>query len=164
MAEVTAEKQVVLTPLSVRVRRVAKWAGIPVCLLFATAFAVATWTSAHWYPSSRIMLVVGNGQVTIMYCRDFYVRDFTPMSTDANPHGAGQWWWFPRFFDGRYGTWVHLPLWCVLAIAMISTARLWYRDSATYRRRHPLVCADCGYDRRGLVDGAACPECGAGAQ
>lgn len=144
-----------------RGRRVAKWAGLVVCVAIAAGFVVSTWRSAYWYPDPRTMIVLGNGQVTVMYSRYSDARDFTPASTDANPHGGGQWWWYPRFFDGGNGTWAHLPLWCLFAAVLIPTAMLWYRDSARYRRRHPLRCAGCGYDRRGLGFEVVCPECGA---
>jgi predicted amidophosphoribosyltransferase len=47
----------------------------------------------------------------------------------------------------------------VLAVA-IAFAVSW--RSIRVLRRGPGACAACGYDRRGLAEGALCPECGAG--
>lgn len=65
----------------------------------------------------------------------------------------------------RYGT---FPVWPgflinTLFFAAIVGLCLWGAVSLRMRwRRREGVCEACGYDRRGLAVGAACPECGCG--
>ena len=56
------------------------------------------------------------------------------------------------FFKYRH---YRLPLWVIMALAIIPTAWLWYRD-----RRLPGHCRRWAYDLTGNVSGI-CPECGA---
>lgn len=53
-----------------------------------------------------------------------------------------------------------LPVWMLLAPTTVGAVALWRADHLR-RSRCAKTCASCGYDRRGLAVGAACPECGA---
>lgn len=59
----------------------------------------------------------------------------------------------PSSFEG------HLPLWMPLAPFASAAAVLWWVHIRR-QRAGPGMCPACRYDRRGLVGGAACPECG----
>jgi hypothetical protein len=54
------------------------------------------------------------------------------------------------------GSWfVTVPLWCPFVVLAGASAGLFAL------KRHPRgCCRGCGYELRGLVRGAACPECG----
>jgi hypothetical protein len=63
--------------------------------------------------------------------------------------------WGPRGLADR----MNAPLWIPWLLAAGFTAWRFRAD-----RVKPLhACPSCGYDKTGLVAGAACPECGAGA-
>lgn len=53
-----------------------------------------------------------------------------------------------------------LPLWIPIVLTAIPTGLLVRAERRERRRMRAHLCAKCGYDRRGLVDGAVCPECG----
>jgi hypothetical protein len=55
---------------------------------------------------------------------------------------------------------IALPLWPAILLLLILTLVLHYEPRAK-RRQRLGQCLACGYDRRGLPDGAKCPECGA---
>ncbi|MEK6702200.1 MAG: hypothetical protein AABZ53_08050, partial [Planctomycetota bacterium] len=60
-------------------------------------------------------------------------------------------------------TWVvGFVLWPI-GLALLATGVPFAVSGRRIRRRARLgLCAACGYDRRGLESGAACPECGKG--
>jgi hypothetical protein len=75
---------------------------------------------------------------------------------DANAEGLR---WTPDSHFYAINNWfITVPLWIPLALAAPATVVLWYRRSRAYAGH----CKRCGYDRRGLPPGAACPECGSG--
>lgn len=55
---------------------------------------------------------------------------------------------------------VLVPLWLIAAILGGPLAWSWLRRRRVRRRVADGRCVKCGYDRRGLGGGAACPECG----
>lgn len=50
-------------------------------------------------------------------------------------------------------------VWMVPVVLIAHPWRLW-NQARGERRQNDGLCAECGYDRRGIVVGAACPECG----
>ena len=45
-------------------------------------------------------------------------------------------------------------------LTTLAASLLWRWDFVVRRRERVGLCKKCGYDRRGLAAGAACPECG----
>jgi hypothetical protein len=72
------------------------------------------------------------------------------------PHLA---WWFGRK-SGPWGWSVGVPLWVPTVPLLLATGAAWRLDALARRRARAGCCAKCGYDLRGLRDGAVCPECG----
>src|SRR5207248_1606943 len=72
--------------------------------------------------------------------------------------GAGHRWWRHGYASGPIGVLVTMPLWWLLVLAAAPTVRLWWLDR---RDQTSGLCPHCGYDLRGLAEGAVCPECGA---
>lgn len=60
----------------------------------------------------------------------------------------------------------YLPVWPGFAVDSAIAAALWWMLLTApgaikrWRRRRRGLCIACGYDLRGLAEGAACPECG----
>lgn len=64
-------------------------------------------------------------------------------------------WWFDS--GGIMGVgYVVAPLWIAFLVAAAICLWLW----RTSRVLPPWLCTNCGYDRRGLTEAGACPECG----
>ena len=94
-----------------------------------------------------------------------YVKRLTPFDMQF-----WHWPWWPtgHFKDGwvsEVGTasgplpFLFVPTWMIALLAAALSGmswRAWWRD----RHRRRGLCARCGYDRTGLRDGGACPECG----
>lgn len=53
-----------------------------------------------------------------------------------------------------------VALWPFVLISTGTALWLWRRDALLRRRERVGVCVQCGYDRVGLAESAACPECG----
>ena len=55
-----------------------------------------------------------------------------------------------------------IPIWILLTATALPTLYLWHRDGPYQLRlvRRGPGCFRCGYPRKGLPRGAACPECG----
>jgi hypothetical protein len=57
---------------------------------------------------------------------------------------------------------VYVPLWVPVAAGFLFAETCWAVVAIRRRRRRRTDrCIACGYDRRGLAQGAPCPECGA---
>jgi hypothetical protein len=69
-------------------------------------------------------------------------------------------------FDGRFPTRI-LPLGFALNTLFYAAVLLGTVEGVAFARRRVRRgkgrCPSCGYDRAGLAEGSACPECGAGA-
>ena len=138
-----------------RVRRIAKWTGLAVCVLLlgawiASWFGSLTWGSLTW-DSHCLHLSIGGGVLGVIWGSPGLETGF-----DAWLH-EGMWNSWTVTFDviGSTVT-VFVPLWLPLLLVAIPTAFLFYRDR---RRPGPGHCPQCGYDLTGNVSGV-CPECG----
>ncbi len=144
-----------------RVRRVAKWAGLVVCLLLAAAWCMSlrlTFGYGGVLSGTHTCQVVSGG---LLLCRWDPPMEASRWEFEAHGSPKVQWWpGWESFSLGRAAvSWFMLPLWMPFALVGIPTAWLWWRD---WGRARPGHCS-CGYDLAGLAPGAACPECGKGA-
>lgn len=77
----------------------------------------------------------------------------------AYNEGYIDWWWFGWESDSN-GWYIGFPLWLpilLFSIWPVNNMIHWVQNVSL----QPGFCADCGYDLRGSVGSAACPECGA---
>jgi hypothetical protein len=146
-------------PIRPRIRRVLKWAGLTVCALMLTAWAM----NLRWgfgVRSGRWGLTARAGRLSVSW-------DTTGLSSPVSTD-----WWTFRASPNRwyYGfVWplsfempqkgirvVWLPCCLPLIVAASPTVVLWYHDR---RRIPPGHCQSCGYNLTGNVSGV-CSECG----
>ncbi len=145
-----------------RVRRVAKWAGVVVCVLIAGAWAANTrWLIAYGYNSPanwRVDVGLAHGAVGLALYDRALPGIWSGLVVFRRSPGAGFIWWPLDRSDGglAYFAW-YIPFWLLLGVCAMPTTWLWWRDRHRAGAGH---CAACGYDLAGLAPGAACPECG----
>lgn len=143
-----------------RVRRVAKWAGLVVCLAIAVIWVTSTlfYLSIEGVDDALGLFRFSVAEGTVLWVQ---ITDWSePERTEwiFQRYTAIRWW--PTWAYQR-GAWsCRLPLWMPLVAAVVPTVWLWWRDRV---RARPGGCAACGYDLAGLAVGSACPECGRGA-
>ncbi len=139
-------------------RRVAKWAGLVVCLPLAAAWCVSIGSLLRhegvlsseysWHVTAGALVLIHSDPPLSPSLWDFQAVD-----------PQVQWWppWrgYPYLPSAPSGGWFVLPLWWPFVLVDVPTAWLWWQD-----RRRPGYCPACGYDLAGLAPGAACPECG----
>ena len=138
-----------------RTRRIAKWAGLVVCVVILATWAVSTVaTVAYLAPRWQAGLV--GGMVKAWWTRSsmeelppLWIAEFTEFDHGVALPGVRN---LPRDHVS-----VVVPFWMLLAGVAIPTALLWHRDGRRDRRR-PGHCQRCGYDLRGSKK--VCPECG----
>ena len=150
-----------------RARRIAKWIGLVVCVVFAVA----------WVVSFAVMFGYGwnrPGRSTILAVSSRSLILVTVISDSLNQGASGGWavgsalstetLWLPdtdsrQTSMGSGGTATMntsvLPLWIPCLLTAIPTLILWRRDS----RIPPGHCRQCRYNLTGNVSGR-CPECG----
>ncbi len=147
-----------------RIRRIAKWAGLVVCVLIVVAWAA----SLRWYVTRfgtyvRADLCVGSVRAAwrtdSRFSRFRRVRvarwEVSVVSPSRSRYGFR--WPTAESQPSLEMSWVSLPLWLPLLVIATPTAILWRRD----RRIPPGHCQKCGYDLTGNVSGR-CPECRTG--
>ncbi len=138
-----------------RIRRIAKWSGVAVCVMNGAAWGISTTWGVSFF-GSTMQFSAANG---IIYL-DYYGREVSQASVPR--------WQYGRTTGGLGLTWpllilwswgrsfvLKLPLWIPFLIVALPTAYLFWRD----RRHPPGHCQKCGYDLQGNVSGV-CPECG----
>jgi hypothetical protein len=143
-----------------RLRRVAKWAGMIICVLVVGA----------WVASLRWMLVGVNyrsfdgaglrqGGVVLALGKlprtDLWHPWEVGWTATRRPPVAPLGWW-PFTWEEEVCDGVFVPLWMLFAALALPTGFLWWRDRRRVRAGH----CSCGYSLSGLAPGAPCPECG----
>ena len=139
-----------------RVRRIAKWAGLVVCVVLMTEWAVNSRYSLK-YARGGFAVFLGGGQFRLYYTNTHKHRYGPGFSLDEAPHGSTWRLLLPEFVHHPTAsvTYIDCPLWIPLLVIALPTVYLFYRD-----RRPPRGhCQGCGYDLTGNVSGV-CPECG----
>lgn len=147
-----------------RIRRIAKWTGLVLCVAILLAWGASGQWAVFWVWSDGVNTrtwAIFRGRIVIQY----------PAAPIGDPPG----WHVERLVyeslvdrlrPGPPGphilhwnippvTFLHIPLWIPLVLLGVSTALLWWRD-----RRPPRGhCRTCGYNLTGNTSGV-CPECG----
>ncbi len=147
--------------MRVRIRRIAKWG----CLSLGSVMLVAAvvghgpnrgWCA--WMPSGQSNgRYVGTASAGGLRFMHFY----GPNNTWGDSERIYPAWIAPPGLwteVHRYpGGWdVSIPMSNLATLILGAGVILWRLD----RRRAAYECPKCGYDRRGLAEGAVCPECG----
>ncbi len=135
-----------------RTRRIAKWAGLVVCVLVLAMWGtsshyVVTWMSAD----GSSLLDMGRSMFVVCWdAADMFAMPGWLTIRNEPPVFLGQFWLDPK-------SQFVAPFWFLLTLAGIPTAILWHRDRRTVK---PGCCLTCGYDLR--ASKRVCPECGVG--
>ena len=142
-------------PRPSRVRRIAKWSGVVVCVVLLAEWAVNTRYAVR-YASGRLHVSVGWGYTFFTYQTGSKYRvppGFAFLGAGPSPRLE-----LPYFVQLPSVTMGGLPNWIPSVVLALPTAYLFYfyRRDRCYPRGH---CHKCGYDLQGNVSGV-CPECG----
>ncbi len=148
-------------PKRSRLRRIAKWTGLVVCVVIVGVWGVSLrWCMIRFGTYVR-RAELRNGLVIAAWRTDSQLRQARATRWEVSVVSPSR---------ARYGfirpiaervpslkfSYVSLPLWLPLLVFAIPTAILWHRDR---RRSPPGHCQQCGYDLTGNESGV-CPECG----
>ncbi len=136
-----------------RIRRIAKWAGLLVCVLMVVAWVVNLRWIAYCMSGSGIV-GCAHGAVVI-HIQEMY----DPVGWRVFEKGGDGIAWrhhLSRFERSNRHSSLRIPLWMPLVVVAIPTAILWRRDRRRILDGH---CQKCGYDLTANVSGK-CPECG----
>jgi|ERR1051325_3913827 hypothetical protein len=149
-------------------RRTAKWT----CTIIAAALAIAIIASFGWSFTAMYSNQVPRGRqsrsVTLGMARLTYVRHVNTVMSMPLPSSwnffvgkkARDVIWTPWQVNESNGCLFFFPLWIPLLPVALPAGTLWLLDIRRARRERADLCKGCGYDRRGIPPGAACPECG----
>lgn len=134
---------------------VARWGFTTLAIAWGGLWAASVWWWMRWEPMQGHALMVSRGAIGLG-------RPVKPPGArmgntiTAAPKGEPMRW---RMY--RTSTWFHTttwrPLWMHTTVSAAVAGVLWL---PALRRRPRWACAACGYDLRGLAEGAVCPECG----
>lgn len=151
-----------------RARRVAKWAGLVVCVLIAGVWAASHRWLVRWMNNSRLATARQYHFLSLESGALLHGRfpDANPVLLLQRPDWAfashsGETIWLPERSSRGTGVILIVPLWIPFAAFAVPTIVLWYCDRPSARRRRAGQCSKCGYDRGGLAVESPCPECGA---
>lgn len=154
-----------------RIRRSVKWLLVAVVVMLVVVQAWSwVYAAAWWRPGGPWVLHRGAIQFSRVAVltdlpgdrRPVVFRSRHPLrwvGWDVPGYDHAPWVFIPFDRGDRFRT-INLPLWLPTALAL--GGLLWLRRNDRRRERLAgFVCLGCGYDRAGLAEGAACPECGA---
>jgi len=141
-----------------RIRRIAKWAGLAVCVMMMAAWGLSLrWSVGCWTQNIGTYLAAGTWQYACDSGTSWTPGCAIQPLGRGSPPNARFGSWLPRRMRSPSGTlWmVWIPLWLPFVGIVVPTAYLFYRD----RRHPPGHCQRCGYNLTGNESGV-CPECG----
>lgn len=170
----------VATPVQNSAGFVLRWGAAGIALLMLTGWASTYWVYAQVSKPKHGEVILAGGAVMF---RNAHYWDNVPgidlsdvlfvpppawsLHTFALQQSVAEWSrslvWLPaweraRTWKGNTSMLVCMPLWIPFAMSAAASAWAWRRH---WKRNRHGFCAECGYDRTGLPEGAVCPECGA---
>lgn len=143
-------------------RQCCKWGGLVVLVAFAAALEVSFWWDLAWVSRPGWGVGFCQGSAVLGWSMRIGPRQNPGFQVSLHPYGFGgvDFTWLPLVKTNSTGSLLLLPLWIVLAAGLVAIFPLWWRDHLRVRFGRGGRCPLCGYDRRGLLEGAECPECG----
>lgn len=144
-----------------RIRKTIKWGGAVVSAVLFVAWIGSGWRQVGWVTTLGNWVILHRGRVFLAW-QDMVMPSHFPHGAVWRPEWGPFTWTF-SFEIGNPGSFLYVPLWAPLAVALAFTAAAWRYDSRARRREFPHLCTKCTYDRAGLAPGTVCPECGAAA-
>ncbi len=152
-------------PRATRARSpVMKWVATLVAVLLAGAWAGTSVVSVVYKPKVGTTYIVGSGLFTIAH-EPFMTEELPdlifPMGWSLSRHSF-EMSYRPYMYLNGAGAWeaTEIALWPFVVLAVGGALWFWWRDAMLRRRERMGACVQCGYDRVGLAEDAACPECG----
>ena len=140
-----------------RLRRILKWTGLVLCLLFPAAWGFSMQRGLFCnlgYPDHSLELVLGAVWYRAQPRPDPVTAPFISITDLYQAAPSAHWRIRGSTVPGS--RWVVVPLWLPFVLVVGATAFLWLFD-----RRIPVgLCISCRYDLTGNTTGI-CPECGA---
>lgn len=149
------------------------WSGLGACILMVIAIAFHLRWDYGWIwlgqppgNTNRYILGIAHGSIIVGGHAVTSLAQDLGLRQESGPvvqqrYGSLRWRPAPASeisAEMRYG--LVLPLWIPYVLIAIPTGLLVRAERRERRQMRAHLCAKCGYDRRGLVDGAVCPECG----
>jgi predicted RNA-binding Zn-ribbon protein involved in translation (DUF1610 family) len=146
-----------------RIRKTVKWGGAVVSVLVVVLWVGSGWWTVGYVSPSGDWVEVSVGSLGI--CHGFHTPGATAPSPGWFVHREKPLllWFFGWYSQPHWALWFFVPLWVPAAATLLATAAAWRLDALARRRAKAGHCPKCGYDLRGLREGAVCPECGAAA-
>lgn len=137
-------------------RRLSRWLSVLLLCVVMAAGLAAVFSNygigVRTNSAGRALLLgVESGRLTL---HDSGIQGVQrPFLAGAERRSEAWGWWF-EVRRSWVGTFIAVPLWAPLVVAVAWTA------FAYRKRRRPDECSACGYERAGLAAGVCCPECG----
>jgi hypothetical protein len=141
-----------------RIRKTVKWGGAVVAVLLLTLWISSRWWFGGYRSRGGTWVCVGVGMVGIEYATTSVPPQSYGFDYDFNA-APDLVWWFDWGSQPPWA-WIWVPLWVPTVPLLLATVAAWRLDAVARRRTGAGCCAKCGYDLRGLREGAVCPECG----
>jgi len=142
-----------------RIRKLVKWSGAVVSLVFAVAWIGSSWWSIGRMTNTGFSVIVQSACVEVADPGLSGVSLPAAQWAKGGPHFSLVWWFKWQTLGSGWD--LVVPLWAPVLLAVLVTAAAWRRDAFAKRIERAGHCSKCGYDRRGLPTDSLCPECGA---
>lgn len=143
-----------------RKRRMMKWLGVATSVMLGAAWLASLRYNIWSNISPRYIVGVVGGCFLLEKVPPLQGLSRWPQTRPADP----QYWW-PTvnravYIQRTHWDWyIRIPIWCFLAVTLVPTIFLFYRDWRNRQRFGPHQCQKCGYNLTGNASGR-CPECG----
>jgi len=162
-------------PLRPRVRRIGRALATISIVGLAAVWLCSGWSSVYWsrvIADRRLLVTVSRGNARV-YCNidasprvlrlahvnaDVVAAQLRAMIDGQSWTRRWDWSWPAARMTGSRPTsavMVQVPLWTLVLALVLPAAWLWRPHSGG-----ASACPSCRYDRSGLPEGSACPECG----